>query len=278
MTATGGMAALYGFLERYPKLLVLSGAGISTASGIPDYRDREGVRRGGAPIQGPEFRAFDAVRRRYWARSMVGWPTLAEALPNAGHRAIARMQAQGRIAGIVTQNVDGLHQRAGSGQVIELHGSIRTVFCLVCGSRFARAAIQSLLVRTNPGLAGAIAAPAPDADAYLGPDALGEFHIPDCPHCAGMLQPDVVFFGDGVPSWRTKEAQLKVTRSDALLVAGSSLAAYSGYRLCKLAAEAGIPIAAINLGKTRADPLFSVKVREPAEYVLPWLARHLCPF
>lgn len=276
MTTTCSIAALCDFLGNYPTLLVLTGAGVSTASGIPDYRDKEGVRRGRAPVQGPEFRASDAVRRPYWARSMIGWPTLADARPNAGHHAIAQMEAQGRIAGIITQNVDGLHQRAGSKQVIELHGSIRTVLCLVCGSRFARAAIQSLLMRANSELTGAIAAPAPDGDAHLEPDALGEFRIPDCPHCSGMLQPDVVFFGDGVPAWRTKEAELKMAQAHALLVAGSSLVTYSGYRLCKLAAEAGIPIAAINLGKTRADHLFSVKAQEPTEQTLPVLARHLC--
>lgn len=265
----GELADLF---ERYPKVTVLSGAGISTASGIPDYRDRDGVRRGNAPVQGPEFRRDEAVRRRYWARSMVGWPTLARAEPNAGHRAIAALQAGNRLAGLVTQNVDGLHQRAGSAAVVELHGSIHAVVCLDCGAQFTRRFVQSQLEQANPHMAGAVARPAPDGDAHLQPDALAGFQAPQCVHCAGTLKPDVVFFGDGVARACSDAAEQAVARADALLVVGSSVMVYSSFRLCKMAAEAGKPVAAINLGMTRADHLLSFKTEAPAEQLLPLLA------
>jgi NAD-dependent SIR2 family protein deacetylase len=270
-----GVSKLADFLERYPKLLLLTGAGMSTASGIPDYRDSDGVRRGKAPVQGPDFRASASVRKRYWARSMVGWPTLAQAEPNAGHRAIAELEASGKLAGIVTQNVDGLHQRAGSANIVELHGSIHSVVCLECGVHFSRGFIQALLEEANPDLAETTALPAPDGDAQLEPDYLTEFRIPHCLHCTGMLQPDVVFFGDGVPRSRTGEAEEKLENANALLVAGSSLMVHSAFRLCKIAAESGKPIAAINLGKTRADHLLSFKTEERSEQALPLLARLL---
>jgi NAD-dependent SIR2 family protein deacetylase len=270
-----GVSRLADFLERYPKLLLLTGAGMSTASGIPDYRDSDGVRRGKAPVQGPDFRASASVRKRYWARSMVGWPTLAQAEPNAGHRAIAELEASGKLAGIVTQNVDGLHQRAGSANIVELHGSIHSVVCLECGVHFSRGFIQALLEEANPDLAETTALPAPDGDAQLEPDYLTEFRIPHCLHCTGMLQPNVVFFGDGVPRSRTEEAEEKLENADAMLVAGSSLMVHSAFRLCKIAAESGKPIAAINLGKTRADHLLSFKTEERSEQALPLLARLL---
>jgi NAD-dependent SIR2 family protein deacetylase len=267
-----GVRELARFIARHTNVLLLTGAGISTASGIPDYRDRDGVRRGKAPVQGPDFRACDAVRKRYWARSMVGWPVLDGAQPNAGHRAVAELQAMGKLAAIVTQNVDGLHHRAGSSNIVELHGNIHAVACVECGVRFARGFIQSLLEEANPEMAGAIALPAPDGDAHLEPDRLTGFRIPQCAHCEGMLQPDVVFFGDGVPRSRTEEAETKVAHADALLVVGSSLMVHSSYRLCRIAAESGKPIAALNLGKTRADQLLSLKIEGQSEQVLPLLA------
>jgi NAD-dependent SIR2 family protein deacetylase len=260
------------FIDRHPKLLVLTGAGISTASGIPDYRDKDGVRRGKAPVQGPEFRKLDAVRRRYWARSMVGYPALSRAAPNAGHQALAALEAQGRIGALMTQNVDGLHQRAGSASVLELHGNIHQVVCLDCHALFTRAFIQQRLAQANPAMAGAQAQAAPDGDAHLEPDALADFHIPWCVHCGGMLKPDVVFFGDGVPAARTGAALALMDASDALLVIGSSLTVYSGFRFCRMAAAAGKPIAAVNLGKTRADDMLALKVEDSAENVLPALS------
>ena len=267
--------ALAAFLTRNRHVLVLSGAGISTASGIPDYRDKEGVRRGRMPVQGPEFRKFEAVRRRYWARSMVGWPTLAQAAPNAAHRAIAGLEAAGKLDAVLTQNVDGLHQGAGSARVLELHGSIHAVVCLDCHAQFPRAYVQAMLEEANPAMRGASAQVLPDGDAQLEPDALADFRVPHCVHCAGTLKPDVVFFGDGVPRPCTDAAMALMERADALLVVGSSLMVYSGFRFCRMAAETGKPIAAVNLGKTRADHLLSLKIEGAAEQVLPALLEHM---
>jgi NAD-dependent SIR2 family protein deacetylase len=271
----GSLEELAAFLGLHDKVVLLTGAGMSTASGIPDYRDSDGVRRGKAPIQGPDFRRDEALRRRYWARSMVGYPTLSLAEPNAGHRAIAALEAQGRLAGLITQNVDGLHQRAGSGDVTELHGNIHRVACLACDARFARRAIQSLLVDANPAMLGSAAAALPDGDADLEPASLAGFRVPGCPHCGGMLQPDVVFFGDGVSRASTAAAEAKLAAADAVLVVGSSLVVFSGYRLCRMAADAGKPVIALNLGKTRADHLLTIKTEASAEHALPQLARLL---
>lgn len=267
-----GLQEMARFIERHPDALVLTGAGISTASGIPDYRDADGVRRGRAPIQGPDFRSTAAVRQRYWARSMAGWPVMQHARPNAGHAALAQMQAHGLLGPIITQNVDGLHQRAGSDGVLELHGSIHAVVCLACGDRQPRAAVQQQLETLNPRFAGASAQPAPDGDAHVEPDSLDGFQVPACLHCDGMLQPDVVFFGDSVPGARTSEARERVEYASALLVVGSSVMVHSGYRLCTRAAESGKPLAALNAGKTRADHLFCLKAGEALQETLPALA------
>src|SRR5690606_21261488 len=224
--------ALADFLDRHDNVLLLTGAGISTASGIPGYRDEEGVRRGRAPIQGPEFRRQEAVRRRYWARSMVGWKTLAGATPNAGHYAVAELQAKGRLGNILTQNVDGLHQRAGTQRVTEMHGSIHLVRCLACGLQIPRAALQCRLEALNPQALTPQAQPLPDGDAELEPQDLERFQVPSCSQCGGVLQPDVVFFGDNLPPARTQAILQATQQADALLIAGSSLMVYSGYRLC----------------------------------------------
>ena len=259
------------FLARHKRVLVLTGAGISTGSGIPDYRDKDGTRRGPTPVQGPEFRKYEATRRRYWARSMVGYPTLSRAEPNPGHRALADLAATGAIGALMTQNVDGLHQRAGSIDVLELHGNIHSVVCLDCHARYTRAFVQGMLGEANPGMLGATARPLPDGDAQLEPEALASFHEPFCIHCAGTLKPDVVFFGDGVPADCTRRALARMDDADALLVVGSSLIVFSGYRFCRIAAAAGKPIAAINLGKTRADDLLALKLEASAEKILPLL-------
>lgn len=266
---------LAAFLRAHASVLVLTGAGMSTASGIPGYRDEDGVRRGRQPVQGPEFRRSDVVRRRYWARSLVGWPTLAQAEPNAGHVALAQLEQGGYLGALVTQNVDGLHQRAGSNRLIELHGNIHDVVCLDCGGRHARAAIQQRLVHDNPLLAGASAHPLPDGDAALEPEALEDFRVPACEQCGGVLQPDVVFFGDNIPPQRSADALQLMHEADALLVVGSSLMVFSGYRFCRLAAEAGKPVVALNIGKTRADDLLAFKVEAGAQHMLPRLARLL---
>ena len=275
LPATAALQRLAELLGPHQQVLLLSGAGLSTGSGIPDYRDRDGVRRGHAPIQGPDFRASEALQRRYWARSMVGWPTLVQAAPNAGHEAIAALQADGRLAGVVTQNVDGLQQRAGPGPLLELHGNIHRVACLDCGARASRASVQQQLVHDNPALADSRAAAAPDGDALLEPATLADFRLPRCTVCGGRLTPDVVFFGDGVPAATTALAQQWLAHADAMLVVGSSLMVYSGYRLCKLADEAGKPVLAINVGKTRADHLLTFKAELAAEQALPALARLL---
>lgn len=262
------MQELADFVERHPRLLVLTGAGMSTASGIPDYRDKNGVRRGKDPVQGPEFRKHDAVRRRYWARSMVGYPTLAGAVPNAGHAALATLEAQGRVKSLITQNVDGLHQRAGSGNVLELHGNIHQVVCLDCHATYSRTLVQAWLAERNPQMAGIEAHALPDGDAELEPAILQQFQLPWCVHCNGMLKPDVVFFGDGVPAERTRRALASMAAADALLVIGSSLMVYSGFRFCRMAAETGKPIAVVNIGKTRADDMLTLKVADSAERVL----------
>jgi NAD-dependent SIR2 family protein deacetylase len=274
-TAPATLDTLAGFLARHDNVMVLTGAGISTASGIPDYRDRMGVRRGKAPVEGPAFRGNEAVRRRYWSRSMLGYPRLAGSQPNAAHRAIAALQAGGRLGTVVTQNVDGLHQQAGSGDVIELHGNIHGVVCLACGTRFSRRAVQDTLERQNPALAQADVTVLPDGDAQFEPDALAEFHIPACAACGGMLQPDVVFFGDGVPRERAARAEAALARADALLVVGSSLVVFSGYRFCREAALSGKPVAAINQGVMRADSLLQFKLESSCEIALPALAQRL---
>ena len=275
------LAELASFLDRHRRVLVLSGAGMSTASGIPDYRDKEGVRRGRSPIQGPDFRRDPAVRRRYWARSMAGYPMLAQARPNAGHHALGQLEAGGRVHSLITQNVDGLHQRGGSSRLIELHGNIHGVVCLACRSLYQRAALQEWLLEANPALASASAGAGaggevvpevrPDGDAEVELEALQHFRVPECERCGGVLQPDVIFFGDNIPAPRTAEALQWMADADALLVVGSSLMVFSGFRFCKLAAEAGKPIAAINMGKTRADELIGLKIEASAEDVLPRL-------
>ena len=270
-----GADALAAFLERHPRTLVLTGAGLSTASGIPDYRDHDGVRRGRLPIQGPEFRRDRAIQQRYWARSMVGWPLLARAAPNAGHRALAALEAGGRLGFILTQNVDGLHQQAGSHALLELHGNIHHVACLGCGARFPRAFVQTQLEFANPALLQAMATPLPDGDAALDPDAATGVEIPACVHCGGVLMPDVVFFGDNVPPARTACALAQMEAADALLVIGSSLMVYSGFRFCRLAQAAGKPIAAVNLGRTRADDMLALKIEASAEQLLPQVAQLL---
>jgi NAD-dependent SIR2 family protein deacetylase len=269
------LAALHDFVERHPRLFVLTGAGISTDSGIPGYRDENGEWKRSPPITLQEFLGSVASRQRYWARSTVGWPVVAKAAPNAAHHALARLEAAGHVGGLVTQNVDGLHQRAGSSDVIELHGSIGAVTCLDCNSHHTRASIQQTLINTNPALLDVIAEPAADGDAHLEWHDLGSFRIPACPNCGGLLKPDVVFFGENVPKARVEAATHSLDAADAMLVVGSSLMVYSGYRFCVWAQKMGKPVAAINLGRTRADELLSLKVQAPCGDALAALAARL---
>ena len=257
------------------RFLVLTGAGISTPSGIPDYRDSDGVRRGRQPMMYQEFLAQPEARRRYWARAMLGWPRVRQARPNVAHEALAKLQAQQRITGLITQNVDTLHDQAGSQDVIELHGSLHRVLCLDCGQRSERQQIQQLMEAENPYLAGVDAVQAPDGDTLLDPAFEARFQVPRCPHCGGeRLKPDVVFFGENVAPLTAARAMQAVEHADGLLVVGSSLMAYSAFRLCRAIKDQGKPLLAINRGKTRADELLDLKLEEPCEQLLPLLAQH----
>jgi NAD-dependent SIR2 family protein deacetylase len=242
-------------------MFVLTGAGVSTDSGIPGYRDDSGQWQRRPPVLLQDFLRSEAARRRYWARSMVGWPLLARAHPNAAHAALVRLASIRPLQALVTQNVDGLHQRAGSAGVIELHGNVGRVICLDCGAAQSREALQRTLAEGNPEFVAAIAAAvAPDGDADLEPHALDTFRVPPCAACSGTLKPDVVFFGEGVPRERVDGAMTALDESDAMLVVGSSLMVYSGYRFCEHAGRMRKPIAAINRGRTRADPLLALKI------------------
>ncbi|MBR7198214.1 NAD-dependent protein deacetylase [Pseudomonas sp. 14A] len=258
------------------KFLILTGAGISTPSGIPDYRDSDGVRRGRQPMMYQEFLAAPESRRRYWARAMLGWPRVRQARPNAAHEALATLQRRGRINALITQNVDTLHDQAGSHDVIELHGSLHRVLCLDCGQRSERDAIQQQMEAQNPYLSGVDAVQAPDGDTLLDPAFEARFQVPQCPHCAGeRMKPDVVFFGENVAQPTAARALAAAENAAGLLVVGSSLMAYSAFRLCRVIAERGKPLMAINLGKTRADDLLDLKIEGSCEELLPWLVEEL---
>lgn len=257
------IAALTGFAERHRRLFVLTGAGISTDSGIPGYRDEQGRWQRSAPMTITAFLSGPAARQRYWARSMVGWPVADAAQPNISHRVVARLGDAGRVSALVTQNVDGLHQRAGSREVIELHGSIGQVICLSCATRYRRQDIQRWLWLHNPTFRDISALPAADGDAHLESPLFDDFAVPDCERCSGVLKPDVVFFGESVPRERVDAGRQALDAADGVLVIGSSLTVFSGYRFCLWAAERGVPIAALNLGTTRADPLLTLKVSAP---------------
>ncbi len=258
------------------RFLVLTGAGISTSSGIPDYRDSEGVRRGKAPMMYQEFLATAQARRRYWARAMLGWPRVRIAQPNNAHRALATLQQRQHITGLITQNVDTLHDQAGSHDVIELHGSLHRVLCLDCQLHSTRDVIQRQMEVDNPYLAQVHAVQAPDGDTLLDPAFEERFQVPRCPHCQGeRLKPDVVFFGENVAPATAAKAMAAVAHADGLLVVGSSLMAYSAFRLCKAMVEQGKPVIAINLGKTRGDELLQEKIETSCEQLLPLLADRL---
>lgn len=267
--------ALAQFVERHPRLFVLTGAGCSTASGIPDYRDANGDWKRRQPVRYQEFVGSEQVRRRYWARSLLGWPAFARARPNAAHVALARLEAAGFVQQLVTQNVDGLHQQAGSRRVLDLHGRLDAVECLNCRQRRPRAGFQHTLAERNPAFAALLATVAPDGDADLDAVDFTQFQAPDCHHCGGILKPTVVFFGETVPKPRVERACQRLAAADALLVIGSSLMVFSGYRFCRLAAAQGQPLAVINLGHTRADGELTLKVNLPCHTALSGLLERL---
>jgi len=235
-------------------VLVLSGAGLSTESGIPDYRGPTGLALRATPMTYQAFTGSAAARRRYWARSHVGWRRIAGAVPNRGHYAVAELGRRGLLAGIITQNVDGLHQAAGSPEVTELHGSLHRVTCLSCGQRTSRAVLERRLEAANPGWAPASTARiSPDGDAVLDAEAAESFRVVDCSACQGVLKPDVVFFGENVPPQRAQACYAMVESARALVVLGSSLAVMSGLRYVRHAAKLGRPIVIVNQGSTRGD-------------------------
>ncbi len=253
---------------------VLSGAGLSTDSGIPDYRSREGVRRV-MPITWAEFLANPAQRQRFWARSHAGWPIFRRAEPNDGHRVVAHLQTRGLIVGVITQNIDGLHQRAGARDVVELHGRLAVVVCLDCRRTEGRDHLDHRLDAANPGFrAGMLAPQRPDGDVELSGDQVTGFVPPRCVGCGSdRVAPDVVFFGGSVPAPVLDRCQRLVAAADSLLVLGSSLQTMSGLRLVRQAATAGLPVAIVTRGSTRADALASLRIDAPLGPTLTWLDR-----
>jgi NAD-dependent SIR2 family protein deacetylase len=263
--------ALHDFFDRHQRLFVLTGAGCSTNSGIPDYRDSNGNWKRPQPVTFQAFMGDEPTRQRYWARSLIGWRRFGRAQPNATHHALARLEAQGRTELLVTQNVDRLHQTAGSQQVIDLHGRLDLVRCMGCERRISRAEFQDELGQVNADWLTLDAADAPDGDADLESADFASFRVPSCRACDGMLKPDVVFFGENVPRDVVATAYDHLAQADAMLIVGSSLMVYSGFRFVRTAAERGIAIAAINLGRTRADDLLSLKVEQRCEDALGFL-------
>jgi NAD-dependent SIR2 family protein deacetylase len=266
------------FIQRSRRLVVLTGAGCSTESGIPDYRSPGGTWTRHKPILYGSFVRSADVRRFYWARSFRGWPRFASARPNEAHRALAELESRGGVHQLITQNVDDLHQEAGSRAVVQLHGRNRIVVCLECRVEFSREDIQERLASMNAEwlsrapwhvLRADEAEFAPDGDAALPASAVEGFCVPECDRCGGVLKPAVVFFGESVPKEKVTYAMERVDQADALLVAGSSLTVWSGFRFVKRAAERAIPIAIVNIGPTRGDELAGIKVEAKVGEVLP---------
>jgi NAD-dependent SIR2 family protein deacetylase len=256
-------------------VLVLSGAGISTESGIPDYRGPTGAARKVAPMTYQTFTGDPLARRRYWARSHLGWRLIDRARPNDGHRAVAELEGRGLIAGIVTQNVDGLHQAAGARSVVDLHGRLDRVVCLECRALSRRDELAARLHEANPEWDAAATAVNPDGDVDLPDEELDGFRPVGCTRCAGTLKPDVVFFGENVPAGRVAECYGRLDRARALLVLGSSLTVFSGHRFVLRSAKRGLPVAIVNQGATRGDPFARVTLNAPLGRVLTALATDL---
>ncbi|SFY48191.1 NAD-dependent protein deacetylase [Streptomyces sp. F-1] len=256
-------------------VLVLSGAGISTESGIPDYRGEGGSLSRHTPMTYQDFTADAQARRRYWARSHLGWRTFGRARPNAGHRAVAAFGRHGLLTGVITQNVDGLHQAAGSEDVVELHGSLDRVVCLSCGTFSPRRALARRLEEANTGFDPVAAGINPDGDADLSDEQVGDFRVLPCAVCGGILKPDVVFFGESVPPARVEHCRRLVREATALLVLGSSLTVMSGLRFVRQAAEAGKPVLIVNQGPTRGDRHAVSRVALPLGAALTTVADRL---
>lgn len=258
-------------------VVVLSGAGLSTESGIPDYRGPTGLTRRAQPMTYQTFISGAAARQRYWARSHRGWRHVAGAAPNAGHHAVAELERRGLLAGIITQNVDGLHQAAGAREVVELHGNLARVRCLGCGQRTPREELDQRLRVANPGWDAEATAINPDGDAVLPDEQVTRFRVVDCAACGGLLKPDVVFFGENVPPARVTGCYELVSQARALVVLGSSLTVMSGYRFVRQAAKRSIPVAIVNSGPTRGDGHALVTLDAPLGRTLTGLIGRLGP-
>jgi NAD-dependent SIR2 family protein deacetylase len=263
--------SLKDFVDRHRRLFILTGAGCSTSSGIPDYRDADGKCKRLQPVTYQAFMGDETTRRRYWARSLIGWRCFRRARPNDAHRALARLEAMRSSELLLTQNVDRLHQAAGSARVIDLHGRLDLVRCMGCERRSSRDELQEELSRLNADWLGLDAADAPDGDADLESADFSSFAVLSCRRCGGVLKPDVVFFGENVPRDRVDAAARHLEQADAMLIVGSSLMVYSGFRFVHWAVSAGKPAAAVNLGRTRADGLIALKVEQACEAALAFL-------
>ena len=252
--------------------LVLTGAGISAASGVPTYRDDEGIWQRKPPVTHQEFMTSHKARQRFWLRNMVGWKFISQAQPNPAHNSLVALERAEAVSGIITQNVDGLHQRAGSCETIDLHGRVDTIVCMNCGAKIARSALQPWMEAHNPSSAAYSASAAPDGDADIDTLDYSSMQVPSCEICGGVLKPDAVFFGDTIPKPRLADCQRKLESACGLVVIGSSLSTYSGYRFCLWASRANKPIVIINQGVTRGDPLATAKITDNCASVLDlWL-------
>jgi NAD+-dependent protein deacetylase sirtuin 4 len=262
-------------LVRGKAVVALTGAGLSTESGIPDYRSPTALARPGRPIHGPEFARSEAVRRRYWARSALGWERMRRAEPNGGHRALATLERSGVVVHVITQNVDRLHHKGGSQKITELHGALAEVGCLACGLVEDRDALQERIRVLNPGWASCDAPTAPDGDAELPAERVDRFVVPACTWCGGVLKPRVVFFGDNVPRAVVDEAYGATDAAEVLLVVGSSLTVFSGYRFLRRAIDRGTPVVIVNRGQVRGEEHAALKIDASTGETLEALARAL---
>jgi NAD-dependent SIR2 family protein deacetylase len=256
------------------RVVALTGAGVSTESGIPDYRSPDALARVRRPIHGPEFVRSAVLRRRYWARAMAGWERFRLAEPGPAHRAIAALEERGVITSVVTQNVDRLHHKAGSRRVIELHGALAEVVCLECGALEPRDDVQARMRERNPSWLDGPSPMAPDGDAELPDELVERFEAPACPLCGGAVKPNVVFFGHNVARPIVEDAYAKIDEAEALLVAGTSLAVFSGYRFLVRAAERRIPIAIVNRGPVRGEERATMKIEASTGETLATIASH----
>ncbi|XP_019394772.1 PREDICTED: NAD-dependent protein lipoamidase sirtuin-4, mitochondrial [Crocodylus porosus] len=263
------------FISHSQRLFVMTGAGISTESGIPDYRSEVVglyARTDRRPIQHAEFVHSASARQRYWARNFVGWPKFSSHQPNAAHLALRNWESLGKLHWLVTQNVDALHSKAGSQQMTELHGCTHRVFCLGCGDQTPRSELQERFEAMNPTWTAEVHGVAPDGDVFLTEDQVRYFRVPACSKCGGILKPDVTFFGDSVSRERVDFVRQRLAESDSVLVVGSSLQVYSGYRFALAAHEKKLPIAILNIGPTRSDHLASLKLNSRCGELLPLIA------